>query len=145
MGRWDDKETDGFDKFSAVPDKKRDDWQMENNTDFDWKETPYNDHPRKCTCPKHEYFLEQRKSRRTLPILYKYCPSHFKIWNDTKDEAMKRAKWWQRFLGRIIFKLGWVKIVCLTEMQSDLCLWCKYGSGGRGGGIKHDPLSPDMP
>lgn len=119
----------------------RDDWQKEHNTDFDWRETPLNKHPngKKCTCPRHEHLKEIAiQTVNTFDsIRIKLCPDHYKAWVDTSDEMWSRMKWWQRIISKIALKLGWVKIIELKYAQSELCWWCKYGSGGRG--IKHTP------
>lgn len=136
MGRWDGRPTRDFDKFKP-DDKVLDDWNKEFNNNFDWKETPWAMHPKNCNCPKHEYFEEQRKNIKTLPIIYKYCPDHFKVWHETKNEMMSRLSWLQRQLVKFML---WRKLVVVQELtyaQSALCIWCKFGSGGRG--IKNTP------
>lgn len=141
MGRWDDRPVRDFDQDK--PSKEAlDEWNKAFDNDFDWKETEWTKHPKGCNCPKHEYFEEQRKSQRHFPIVYKYCPDHFKAWYDTKDEMMRKLKWWQRQMVKFLFWRKLVIIKELTHAQSDLCIWCRFGSGGRG--IKTSPLTPDI-
>lgn len=94
-------------------------------------------HPKNCNCPKHEYFEEQKRSKKEFPLVFKYCPAHFKAWHETKNEMLMLAPWIQR---QIIKFMLWRKLVIIQELtyaQSDLCLWCRFGSGGRG--IKNTP------
>jgi hypothetical protein len=114
----------------------RDDWQNENNTDFNWKETPLSEHPNKskCTCPRHEHLKELAvdsiNTRSALRI--KLCPNHYRVYYETLPEMKTRMTLVQRFFTWFAQAIGWVKIVELKYAQTDLCLWCKYGSGGRG-------------
>lgn len=140
MGRWDDRD--------ALNEKEkrefvRDEWNKAFDNDFDWKETPYKEHPKNCKCPKHEYFEEQKKNNKSLPRVLRYCPQHYKAYWETFDEHMKKCKWWERILVKIAFRFKWIIIKELKHSQADLCLWCKFGSGGRG--ISVDPLKPDIP
>lgn len=143
MGRWDDKETEGFDKYKPPTDEEVERFQKEFDTDFNYKEEKWINHPKDCKCPKHEWVEEQRKARKSLPITYKYCPEHFKLWHETKDEMYKGLKWWHKIILKFYF---WRKLIVIQELkyaQSDLCIMCRFGTGGRGG-VKIDPLSPDM-
>lgn len=137
MGRWDDRPTRDFNIGGG-----RDDWNKEFDNNFDWKETPLNKHMKKCNCPKCEYFIERRKNP-SLPIVYKYCPAHYKVWFETQNEMMNRLNWFQRQVIKFLF---WAKVVVIKELtyaQSDLCFWCKFGSGGRG--IKDPPtIAPEQ-
>lgn len=143
MGRWDDRPARDFN-----PDKYvLDDWNKANNNDFDWKETPVNEHPVNCNCPKHEHIRDLTATRKqtqdTSPIKIRLCPEHFKAWHETKGDMYKHARWWQKIIVWIALKRGWLQIIELKYMNSELCYWCKFGSGGRG--IKVDPITPDMP
>ena len=121
----------------------RDDWQKERDTDFDWRETPLFKHPdvngEKCDCPRHEHLKEiSIDSVNTLSaIRLKLCPDHYKAYYETLDETQSKIPWWQRLIFKLVIKIGLVKIIELRYAQSDLCMWCKFGSGGRG--IKHMP------
>jgi hypothetical protein len=55
---------------------------------------------------------------------------------------MKKCKWWERILVKIAFRFKWIIIKELKHSQADLCLWCKFGSGGRG--ISVDGVTPDI-
>jgi hypothetical protein len=37
-----------------------------------------------------------------------------------------------KILTKIALKIGAIQIEHLTHMQSDLCFYCKFGSGGHG-------------
>ena len=125
MGRWDNRN-------ASTDDERRDEWQKQNKTNFDWKETPKKKHEKDCTCPKCEYLIEQRKSFKGFPITHKFCPDHYRVWHEVKDEMMGELKWWERWLIQMMMKNGMIIIKELSYMQSDLCLWCKFGSGGHG-------------
>lgn len=124
-------------------DDNRDEWQKEHDTDFDWKETPADDHPKKCTCPKHEYWHSFMKTNKEIPILLKYCPDHYKAWFETQDEMYRLTKWWKAIILKFFFRIGAFKIHKLTYALSADCIWCRFGGGGRG--RKIDPLTPDLP
>ena len=148
MGRWDNKPTEGYDKFNPRDDlPERDEWQEANNTDFNWREIHPNDHPRGCTCPKHEWAKERARSKHMFPITYRYCPDHYQLYLDTQEEMWSKLKWYQKIIIRFLKWRKLIRVVKLTAMESDLCFMCKYGTGGRGGGgIKRPPpLTPDMP
>lgn len=119
----------------------RDDWQKENDTDFDWKETPLNEHPNrhKCTCPRHEHLRElTTDSVNTMSsVRIKLCPDHYRVYFETQDEMKQKMTLFQKLITWFVLRTGWVKIVELKYAQSDLCMWCKFGSGGRG--KKHAP------
>ncbi len=117
----------------------RDEWQEANNTDLNWRETKLSEHPKGCNCPKHEYMEEKLKTQE-LPITYKYCPQHFKAWHETKNDMFKNLKLWEKYILKYMFWSGMIKIIELKYAQSDICMWCRFGSGGRG--IK---LKPHMP
>ncbi len=146
MGRWDNRGARDFDKHK--PDKNAlDEWNKKNNNDMDWRETPNAQHPKDCNCPKHEYVKDLVRSKKQVkdhsPIKIRLCPPHYKAWWETKDEMYKELNWWQKIMLWFALKIGAIEIVELKHMQSELCYWCKFGSGGRG--IKVDPLSPDQP
>lgn len=145
MGRWDNRNASSDEEQRNLA--QQDEWNKENNTNFDWRETPWNDHPKGCNCPKHEYIKEKIATRKLTqdnsPVAYKLCPDHYKAWYETQPEMYKRMKLWQKIIMKLALRFGWIKIIELKYAQSDLCMWCKFGSGGRG--VKHDPLRPDMP
>ena len=46
-----------------------------------------------------------------------------------------------RMLTKIALKLGAIKPQVLSNMQSDLCFYCKFGSGGHGKRSELPPMS----
>lgn len=104
---------------------------------FDWKNTPAYKHPggRNCPCPKHEYIREQinftkqvnEKGKEPSKVTLKFCPEHYKVYLDEVIPAMPLK---YKLLTKIALKLGAIQIEQLTHMQSDLCFYCKFGSGG---------------
>lgn len=103
---------------------------------FDWKNTPAYKHPggKDCPCPKHEYIREQinyarqmNDNREKANVTLRFCPSHYKVYNEEVIPAMPIK---YRILTKIALRLGAIKVVQLTHMQSDLCFYCKFGSGG---------------
>lgn len=138
---------------------KDNDWNIikddysENFGNFDWKETPLYNHPKKCKCPKHEAIVENRRASLqsgSLKMILKLCPGHFKAYHETFDESQKKMYKTLSFLQKIAFKFVMlppiyrrlIEVRELTHAQSDICFWCKFGSGGRG--IKRT-VSPDIP
>ena len=99
--------------------------------DFDWKETPANKHPKKCRCPKHEY-MEERLRSGGLPLIIRLCPPHYKVFCETEDEMTSKLSKFQKLLYKLTIKLKLVVIKELKYMESEICFWCKFGSGGRG-------------
>ncbi len=105
--------------------------------EFDWKNTPAYKHPggRNCPCPKHEYVREQinftkqvnKKGNDTSRVTLKFCPEHYKVYINEVIPAMPLKF---KLLTKIALKLGAIQIEQLTHMQSDLCFYCKFGSGG---------------
>ena len=108
--------------------------------DFNWRETPADKHPKKCRCPKHE-FMEERLRSTGLPFIIRLCPPHHKVYWETFDEMYSKLPTFQKLLYKVMEKLKWIKIEELKHMASDLCFWCKFGTGGRG--IK-TTVSPDI-
>lgn len=104
---------------------------------FDWRETPLEKHPKHCRCPKHEY-IQERIALKDYPIILRLCPPHFKAYYESYDIEVKKLKWHQKLILKIVLKLKMVVIKELTHMESELCFWCKFGSGGRG--IKVSPI-----
>lgn len=104
---------------------------------FDWRETPYSQHPKKCICPKHEYFNGLEK-QRSSPIVLKFCTDHLKIYNETFVESINKMNWFNKLRVKIAFKLKLIMIKELSLFQSDVCIWCRFGTGGRG--IKVAPI-----
>ena len=103
---------------------------------FDWKETPDKEHPggnKKCNCPRHEAYREMSKTAvesMNIPIRLKLCPPHFKVYHETRGDLLKKESFKIRLLVKL-FARFLIKVVELTYMQSDLCFYCKFGSGGR--------------
>ena len=105
--------------------------------DFDWKNTPAYKHPggRNCPCPKHEYIREQinftkqvnEKGKEPSKVTLKFCPDHYRVYLDEVIPAMPLK---YRILTKIALKLGAIQIEQLKYMESELCFYCKFGSGG---------------
>ena len=106
---------------------------------FDWKNTPAYKHPggKNCPCPKHEYIREQinftkqvnEKGTEASKVTLKFCPEHYKVYMDEVIPAMPLK---YKILTKIALKIGAIQIQHLTHMQSDMCFYCKFGSGGHG-------------
>jgi len=107
--------------------------------EFDWKNTPAYKHPggKDCPCPKHEYIREQinfaktvnQTSKETTKVTLKFCPEHYKVYIDEVIPSMPLK---YKILTKIALKIGAIQLEKLTHMQSDLCFYCKFGSGGHG-------------
>jgi hypothetical protein len=107
--------------------------------EFDWKNTPAYKHPggKDCPCPKHEYIREQinfaktvnQTSKETTKVTLKFCPEHYKVY---MDEVIPSMPLKYKILTKIALKIGAIQLEKLTHMQSDLCFYCKFGSGGHG-------------
>ena len=107
--------------------------------EFDWKNTPAYKHPggKKCPCPKHEYIREQIKFAKQVneavnesaKVSLKFCHDHYKVYMDEVIPAMPLK---YKILTKIALKIGAIQIHHLTYMESDLCFYCKFGSGGHG-------------
>ena len=105
--------------------------------EFDWKNIPAYKHPggKNCPCPKHEYIREQinftkqvnEKGKEPSKITLKFCPDHYKVYTDEVIPAMPLK---YRLLTKIALKLGAIKIIQLKYMESEMCFYCKFGSGG---------------
>ena len=107
--------------------------------DFDWKNTPAYKHPggKNCPCPKHEYIREQINFATQVNdagsdaarVTLKFCPDHYQVYIKEVIPAMPLK---YKILTKIALKIGAIQIEHLTHMQSDLCFYCKFGSGGHG-------------
>jgi len=107
--------------------------------DFDWKNTPAYKHPggKDCPCPKHEYIREQinfaktvnQSSKESARVTLKFCPEHYKVY---MEEVIPSMPLKYKILTKIALKIGAIQLEKLTHMQSDLCFYCKFGSGGHG-------------
>ncbi len=107
--------------------------------EFDWKNIPAYKHPggKNCPCPKHEYIREQinvaktinRTSKQPANVTLKFCPEHYDVYINEVIPAMPLK---YKILTKIALKLGAIKIEKLKYMQSDMCFYCKFGSGGHG-------------
>jgi hypothetical protein len=107
--------------------------------DFDWKNTPAYKHPggKDCPCPKHEYVREQinfaktvnQTSKEPTKVTLKFCPEHYKVY---MEEVIPSMPFKYKMLTKIALKIGAIQLEKLTHMQSDLCFYCKFGSGGHG-------------
>jgi len=115
---------------------------------FDWRNTPAYEHPggRNCPCPKHEYIREQMRHARTVNssggrgerVTLKFCPEHHDVY---LNEVIPSMPIKFRILTKIALKAGAIRIVKLTHMQSDLCFYCRFGSGGHGKKSELPPVS----
>ncbi len=106
--------------------------------DFDWKNTPAYQHPggKDCPCPKHEYIREQIRFTRQVNqsgndsrVTLKFCPEHYDVYMNEVIPAMPLK---YKILTKIALKMGAIKVLVLKHMQSDLCFYCRFGSGGHG-------------
>ena len=107
--------------------------------DFDWKNTPAYKHPggKNCPCPKHEYIREQINFAKQVNdagsdaarVPLKFCTDHYQVYIKEVIPAMPLK---YKILTKIALKIGAIQIAHLTHMQSDLCFYCKFGSGGHG-------------
>ena len=90
---------------------------------------------RNCPCPKHEYIREQinftkqvnEKGKEPAKVTLKFCPDHYRVYLDEVIPAMPLK---YRILTKIALKLGAIQIEQLKYMESELCFYCKFGSGG---------------
>jgi hypothetical protein len=115
--------------------------------EFDWKNTPAYKHPggRNCPCPKHEYIREQinftkqvnEKGKEPSKVTLKFCPDHYKVYLNEVIPAMPLK---YRILTKIALKLGAIQIEQLKYMESELCFYCKFGSGGHDKKIELPPM-----
>ena len=104
---------------------------------FDWRNIPLKKHPggRKCMCPKHEYLMEQirftkqanKNSREYIAMSLKFCPPHYRLF---MDEIVAKLSFLRKIFVKFMFKIDAIQIKQLTHMESDLCYYCKFGSGG---------------
>ncbi len=103
---------------------------------FDWRNTPAYKHPggKDCPCPKHEYIREQVNYTRQMnkqsgkaQLKLRFCPDHHRVYMEEVIPAMPLK---YRLLTKLALKMGAIKVVKLTYMQSNLCFYCKFGSGG---------------
>lgn len=104
--------------------------------DFDWRNTPAYKHPggKDCPCPKHEYIREQisfaqqmRDNHESARVTIRFCPDHYKVY---MKEVIPGMPFKYRLLTKIALKTGAIKVVQLKYMESGLCFYCKFGSGG---------------
>ena len=114
--------------------------------DFDWKNTPSRKHPggRNCPCPRHEYIREKirytkqanKNNKNKIDFTFMLCPDHYKVYF---EEAMPALPFLNRTLLKAFIKIGIVKIKQIAYMESELCYYCKFGTGGYG---KKNELPP---
>ena len=105
--------------------------------EFDWKNTPAYKHPggKDCPCPKHEYIREQinvartvgRNSNQASRVTLKFCPDHYRVYIKEVIPAMPLK---YKLITKVALKIGAIKIEELKYMQSELCFYCRFGSGG---------------
>ena len=103
---------------------------------FDWKNIPAYKHPggKDCPCPKHEYIREQinfskqvRNGNNSSHVTLRFCPDHYRVY---VEEVIPSMPLKYRIMTRLALKIGAIKVEQLTYMQSDICFYCKFGSGG---------------
>ena len=104
---------------------------------FDWKNTPAYKHPggKDCPCPKHQYIREQinvartvgRNSNQASRVTLKFCPDHYRVYIKEVIPAMPLK---YKLITKVALKIGAIKIEELKYMQSELCFYCRFGSGG---------------
>ena len=104
--------------------------------EFDWRNTPSEEHPRRleCPCPRHEYLREviscarqsSTLSRRVAPVL-KFCPGHYRV---CMEELIPRLSLYRRIMLRIALKTGRVRLMMVDSRSSDMCYYCRFGTGG---------------
>lgn len=117
--------------------------------DFDWKNTPAYKHPggKDCPCPKHEYIREQmsfanqvnKSGGEAQKITLRFCPDHYRVYSQEVIPGMPLK---YRIMTKIAIKLGAIRIEHLGYMQSDMCFYCKFGSGGYGKRSELPPINP---
>ncbi len=104
--------------------------------DFDWKNTPAYKHPggKDCPCPKHEYIREQIKfakqmgdNRQAGWVTLRFCPDHYQVY---LNEVIPSMPLRYRLMTKLALRMGAIKVVQLKYMESELCFYCKFGSGG---------------
>ncbi|WOV92936.1 MAG: hypothetical protein R1F52_07500 [Candidatus Nitrosoabyssus spongiisocia] len=104
--------------------------------DFDWKNIPAYKHPlgKNCPCPKHEYVREQINFAKQMGsegndarVTLKFCPDHYRVY---MEEVIPSMPLKYKILTKIALKIGAIRIEHLTYMQSEICFYCKFGSGG---------------
>jgi len=105
--------------------------------EFDWKNTPAYRHPggKNCPCPKHEYIREQINVAKTLSknskdvskVTLRFCPDHYRVY---MDEVIPTMPLKYRLITKFALRIGAIQIEKLKYMQSELCFYCRFGSGG---------------
>jgi len=105
--------------------------------EFDWKNTPAYRHPggKNCPCPKHEYIREQINVAKTLnknskelsKVTLRFCPDHYRVY---MDEVIPTMPLKYRLITKFALRIGAIQIEKLKYMQSELCFYCRFGSGG---------------
>ena len=103
---------------------------------FDWKNTPAYKHPggKDCPCPKHEYIREQIKFAKQMGdnnessrVTLRFCPDHYRVY---MEEVIPGMPIRYRLMTKLALRIGAIRIVQLKYMESELCFYCKFGSGG---------------
>ena len=114
---------------------------------FDWRNIPAYKHPggKNCPCPKHEHVKEQVKYAKQAnktskeyipPNILNFCPDHYKVYF---NEALPAMPFKYKMIAKFAIKIGLIKIKQLKYMETDLCYYCRFGSGGFG---KKNELPP---
>ena len=67
------------------------------------------------------------KGKEPSKVTLKFCPDHYRVYLDEVIPAMPLK---YRILTKIALKLGAIQIEQLKYMESELCFYCKFGSGG---------------
>ena len=60
-------------------------------------------------------------------VFFQSNPDHYKVYMEEVIPAMPLK---YKLLTKIALKLGAIQVEQLTHMQSDICFYCKFGSGG---------------
>lgn len=108
---------------------------------FDWRNTPAWEHPggKDCPCPKHEYNRErirvmqnvirnsEKPTKDDLKTTMKLCPEHYDVFF---KEILPILPLKNKIAYRIVTKLKLFEVVKIGFRQSEMCYYCKFGSGG---------------
>ena len=67
------------------------------------------------------------KGKEASKVTLKFCPDHYRVYMEEVIPAMPLK---YRILTKIALKLGAIQVEQLKYMESELCFYCKFGSGG---------------
>jgi len=60
-------------------------------------------------------------------VTLKFCPDHYRVYIKEVIPAMPLK---YKLITKVALKIGAIKIEELKYMQSELCFYCRFGSGG---------------